>query len=468
MPYVPGIVKRNFRKINFLIGPLLFLTILFLPIEGLSEQGKAVLACTAWVAFWWITEAVELPITSILPIVIFPLSGALTIEQTTTSYGNPFIYLFMGGFIIGLAIEKWDLHKRIAFNIISRVGTSEKRVLLGFMVATAFLSMWISNTAAAIMMLPIGISVSSHFKNDPVFSKNLMLGIAYSASIGGLATLIGTPPNIIFAGIVKESLAIEISFFDWMLFGTPLSIILLFITWVYLSRYKISTTKERTSFAPLTLPKISLQEKRVTAVFVFVAFMWITRSFIWSKIVPGLDDTIIAILGAVLMFIIPAGEGKGNLMDWKTARNLPWDVLLIFGAGLAIAKGFSQTDLTTWLAGHFQALSFMPVVVIILLIIASINFLTEITSNTATASMILPLLITLSISLGIDTLPLMAGAALAASCAFMLPVATPPNAIVFSAGVLRIKDMIRTGFLINIISIILIFLFVQFVWPLIF
>lgn len=468
MQYIPGIVKRNFRKINFIIGPLLFLTVLFLPIEGLSEQGKAVLACTTWVAFWWVTEAVELPITSILPIVIFPLSGALTIEQTTTSYGNPFIYLFMGGFIIGLAIEKWGLHKRIAFNIISRVGMSEKRVLLGFMVATAFLSMWISNTAAAIMMLPIGISVSNHFKSDGIFSKNLMLGIAYSASIGGLATLIGTPPNIIFAGIVKESLSVEISFFDWMLFGIPLSIILLFITWIYLSRYKTSSTKENANFASLTLPKISLQEKRVTAVFVFVAFMWITRSFIWSKIVPGLDDTIIAIMGAVLMFIIPAGEGKGSLMDWKSARNLPWDVLLIFGAGLAIAKGFSQTDLTTWLAGHFEALSFMPTVVIILLIIASINFLTEITSNTATASMILPLLITLSISLGIDSLPLMAGAALAASCAFMLPVATPPNAIVFSSGTLSIKDMIRTGFIINIISIILIFLFVQFVWPLIF
>ena len=468
MQYIPGIIKRHFQKINFIIGPLLFIGILLLPIAGLSDQGKSVLACTAWVAFWWITEAVELPIASILPIVIFPLSGALTIEQTTTSYGSPFIYLFMGGFIIGLAIEKWDLHKRIAFTIISKIGTSEKRVLLGFMVATAFLSMWISNTAAAIMMLPIGISVSNHFNNDPIFSKNLMLGIAYSASIGGLATLIGTPPNIIFAGIVKESLSIEISFFDWMLFGTPLSIILLIITWFYLSRYKVIPKAESAGYAPVKLAKMSIQEKRVTAVFVFVAVMWITRSFIWSSILPGMDDTIIAILGALLMFIIPAGEGKGNLMDWKSARILPWDVLLIFGAGLAIAKGFSQTDLTTWLAGHFASLSFMPIAIIVLLIIAAINFLTEITSNTATASMVLPLLISLSISLGIETLPLMAGAALAASCAFMLPVATPPNAIVFSAGTIKIKDMIRTGFIINIISIILIFLFVQYVWDLIF
>lgn len=461
-------MKIHLKKLNFIIGPILFLIVSFLPITGLSDQGQAVLACTVWVAFWWITEAVELPVTSILPMLIFPLSGALTIEQTTSSYGNPYIYLFMGGFILGLTIEKWDLHKRIAYTIINKVGTSEKKVLLGFMIATAFLSMWISNTATAIMMLPIGVSVASHFKNSKTFSKNLMLGIAYSASIGGLATLIGTPPNIIFAGIVKESLGVEISFFDWMLFATPLSTILLLGTWWYLSRYKIPLETEKVAYQPLKLEKMSIQEKRVAAIFIAVAFLWITRSFIWNKMIPGMDDTVIAILGALLMFTIPAGEGKGTLMDWKTARKLPWDVLLIFGAGLAIAKGFSQTDLTTWLATHFSDLSFLPIALVVIIIIASINFLTEITSNTATASMVLPLLITLSASLAIETMPLLAGAAIASSCAFMLPVATPPNAIVFSSGHVSIKDMMRAGFALNIFSILLIYIFILLVWPIVF
>lgn len=458
----------NFKKINFIIGPLLFLVIYILPIESLSSAGQAVLACTAWVAFWWITETVELPVAAILPIIIFPVSGALSIEQITSSYGHPLIYLFLGGFIVGLTIEKWNLHQRIAFNIINAVGTSEKKIILGIMLATAFLSMWISNTATAIMMLPIGISVASHFTDRQPFSKNLMLGIAYAASIGGLATLIGTPPNIILAGVIKESLGVEISFFDWMLFATPLSVILLMATWFILTRYKIPKDQKKIEYQTHKLEKMTIQEKRVTFVFVTVAFLWLTRSFIWDKFIPGLDDTVIAVFGAVLMFTIPAGEGKGTLMDWKSAKKLPWDVLLIFGAGLAIAKGFSQTDLTTWLAGHFEQLKFLPVYLLILIILTFINFLTEITSNTATASLVLPLLVTLSVSLNIETAPLLAGAAIAASCAFMLPVATPPNAIVFSSGGITIKDMMRAGFALNITSIILIYIFIQFFWDIVF
>ncbi len=458
----------NLKTINFIIGPLLFLLIYALPIEGLSSAGQAVLACTAWVAFWWITETVELPVAAILPIIIFPISGALSIEQITSSYGHPYIYLFLGGFIVGLTIEKWNLHQRIAYNIINVVGTSEKKIILGIMLATAFLSMWISNTATAIMMLPIGVSVASHFNSRQPFSKNLMLGIAYAASIGGVATLIGTPPNIILAGVVKESLGIEISFFDWMLFATPFSALLLLAAWVWLTRYKISKNQTELYYQPQKLGKMTLQEKRVSFVFVTVAFLWITRSFIWDKFIPGLDDTVIAVFGAILMFTIPAGEGKGTLMDWKSAKKLPWDVLLIFGAGLAIAKGFSQTDLTTWLAVQFREFSFLPVYLLVLIIITFINFLTEITSNTATASLVLPLLVTLSVSLGMETAPLLAGAAIAASCAFMLPVATPPNAIVFGSGGVTIKDMMRAGFALNIISILLIYLFVQFVWDVIF
>lgn len=456
------------KKVAFIAGPLLYLMIQAIPFEGLSAEGRSVLACTVWTALWWVTEVVALPVASLLPIVIFPLSGALTVAQTTSSYGNPYIYLFLGGFVIGLAIEQCNLHKRIAFSIIRVIGSGEKKIILGIMVATGFLSMWISNTATAIMMLPIGVSVMEHFKGKQPFSKNLMLGIAYAASIGGMATLIGTPPNIIFAGIVKESLGIEISFLHWMLFATPFSIILLLITWYILTRYTSDQERGQPGFKMAPPGRMSISEKRVTMVFVLTAFLWITRSFIWNRWLPQLDDTVIAILGALLMFIIPSGEKNKTLMDWHAARKIPWDVLILFGAGLAIAKGFSSTDLTRWLGEQFSHLDFLPVALVTILILSGINFLTEITSNTATASMLLPILITLGGAMKLDVLPLLAGAAISASCAFMLPVATPPNAIVFSSGKVTIPDMMRKGFLLDIASVTLTYLFIRFVWGLIF
>lgn len=452
----------NKKTIHFIIGPLLFLIIYLTPFADLSIEGRAVLACTVWVAYWWITEALELAVTSLLPIVIFPLSGALPLEKITTSYGHPFIYLFMGGFILGLAIQKWDLHKRIAFNIIRLTGTSQKRVILGFLLATAFLSMWLSNTATAIMLLPIGVSVIGHFRNIQPFSTNLMLAIAYGASIGGMATLIGSPPNIIFAGIVQNSLNIEITFVGWMIFALPLSCVLLLLTWLYLTRYKVDKNTNDETLAIEKLAPISTAEKRVLYVFILVAFMWITRSFIWVKYIPALDDTIIAIGGAILLFFIPSGRAVNErLMNWSVAKTLPWGVLLIFGAGLAIANGFAGTDLTVWIGQQLSGASILPPFLFILLVIASINFLTEITSNTATASMMLPVLIALGNVLQLDVIGLLVGATLACSCAFMLPVATPPNAIVFSSGQVSLKDMMRTGFWLNILSIIVIYLFVQ-------
>lgn len=452
--------KIQYKRLNFFAGPLLFFIVYYMPIAGLSHEGKAVLASTLWVAYWWITEAAELPVTSLVPVVVFPLSGALSLEHTTTSYGNPFIFLFLGGFLIGLAIEKWNLHKRIAYSIIEKTGISEKKVLLGFMLATAFLSMWISNTATAIMMLPIGASVISQFKSDDRFGKNMMLGIAYSASIGGMGTLIGTPPNIILAGVIEQSMYIEISFFSWMLFATPFSLLLLLICWYYLARPLKSQSEAGFVFRPEPLGKMSVPEKRVLIIFSLTAFLWLTRTFLWNRFIPRMDDTIIAIFGALLMFIVPSGKGRERLLDWKTGKGLPWDVLLIFGAGLAIAKGFSSTDLTTWLATQFTQINLWPFLVL-LIIIASINFLTEITSNTATASIMLPLLFSMSLAMKMEPMPLLIGAALASSCAFMLPVATPPNAIVFSSGHLKINDMVKTGIAMNIISIILIFAFVQ-------
>src|SRR5699024_4680440 len=257
---------------------------------------------TAWVAVWWIGEATEIAVTSLLPILLLPLAGGLSIEETTAAYAHPYIFLFMGGFMIGLAIERWNLHKRIAFSIINYIGKSEKKVIVGFMVATAFLSMWISNTATTLMMFPIALSVIENFKSETVFSKNLMLGIAYSASIGGMATLIGTPPNIILAGIVNESFGMEISFFKWMLFALPFACILLLAAILYLTSYKTPReTNDKQEFTLENLGKITVPEKRVLVVFSIVAFLWITRSFIWEAIIPGLNDTIIAMGGAFLL-----------------------------------------------------------------------------------------------------------------------------------------------------------------------
>lgn len=455
------------KNIAIITGPLVFFILLNYPFESLSNEGRAVLASTAWVAIWWVTEAVELAVTSLIPILLFPLSGALSIDATTTSYGNPFIFLFMGGFILGLAIEHRNLHKRIAFNIIKKLGTGEKKLILGFMVATAFLSMWLSNTATAIMMLPIAYSIIHQFGNVQPFSKNLMLGIAYAASIGGMATLIGTPPNLILAGVIRDNFNIEISFFQWMIFGVPFAICMLAVAYFILSRFKPSFKSEERNFELEKLPEITVAEKRVMIVFIFTAFLWVTRSFFINNFLPALDDTMIAILGAVLVFIIPSGMGDGGLIKWKQAKKLPWDVLLIFGAGLAIAKGFSTTDLATWMASQFISINTLGPFFLALFVVAGINMLTEITSNTATASMVLPLLVTLGASLGIDPIPLMVGGVLSASCAFMLPVATPPNAIVFSSGSMRIQDMIRSGFLLNIAAVVLVMLFIYLLWPIV-
>lgn len=461
-------LRKHSKKIAFVLGPLLYFIVQSIHFTDLSAPGKAVLACTIWISLWWITEAVELVVTSLLPLIIFPLSGALTIGETSSAYGNPFIFLFLGGFIIGLAIEKWNLHKRIAYNIIHLIGFNEKRIILGLMVATAFLSMWISNTATAIMMLPIGLSIIHHFGGRQPFSKNIMLGIAYAASIGGMATLIGTPPNIILAGVAKESLGIELSFANWMLFGVPLATVLLLMVWFSLTRFKSHKTEQTTLFELPTLGKITIPEKRVLLIVGLVAFLWITRTFLWNRWLPQLDDTIIAITGALLMLTIPSGKENTRILEWEATKKLPWSVLILFGAGLAIAKGFSATDLTHWLGNYFTHLGFLPTGLLVILILTSINFLTEITSNTATASILLPILITLSITLNLDTMPLLAGAAIAASCAFMLPVATPPNAIVFSSGELSIKEMMRAGILLNIASIFIIYLFITFFWAVIF
>ncbi|MDN5709144.1 MAG: DASS family sodium-coupled anion symporter [Planococcus sp. (in: firmicutes)] len=484
--------KKSYNKpqlVGLILGPLLFvLTMLFVNPEGLTPEAKAILASTIWIATWWITDAIPIPATSRLPIVFFPLTGGLDVGATTSAYGNDTIFLFMGGFMIALTMEKWNLHKRIALTIISLIGTNTERIILGFMVATGFLSMWISNTATAMMMVPIGLAiiyqVSEALKHDDSidtsqenfgFGKALMLGIAYSASLGGIATLIGTPPNTLLAGAVNEIYGIEITFAEWMLFGVPVAWIFIFVAWFYLIKIAFplklkelpggsAVIKEQKT----ELGKASYEEKIVFAIFLLAAFSWITRSFLLVEFLPGLNDAMVGLIAALILFAIPSKNRRGdNLLDWATAVKLPWGILLLFGGGLAIAAGFTQSGLSEWVGGQLIGLQGINVLIIVLVVAAFVLFLTEITSNTATASMMFPIMASLAVALGIHPYALMVTAAVTASCAFMLPVATPPNAVVFGSGYLKIIDMARAGFILNVFGIVFVGLAVYYFLPLV-
>jgi solute carrier family 13 (sodium-dependent dicarboxylate transporter), member 2/3/5 len=468
-------------QIGRVLGPILFFIIQFYwTPDGLSEQGIAAFAVASWVGIWWVTEAVPIAVTAILPVVLFPLSGALDIATTTAAYGHKYVFLYLGGFFLAIAIEKVNLHRRIALTVISLIGTRMRMIVLGFMVATAFLSMWISNTATSVMMLPIGLAIVAQFRDHPdtpeneheEFGKMLMLAIAYSASLGGMATLIGTPPNLVLAGIVKELYEVEINFLDWMLFAFPLSVLLLFICWVYLTRYAVKLEAahftggvEEIKRQRKLLGIMSSNEKRVLIVFVLTAFAWMTRSFLFSPIIPAIDDTLIALIAGILLFVIPSSEEKGGVLEWDDAKKIPWGILLLFGGGLAIAQGFKDTGLAKWLAEQLTQLDFLPLLVMTLVLVAVINFLTEVTSNLATTAMILPVLAPLAAAMGVHPYIFMVSATLAASCAFMLPVATPPNAVVFGSGYINMSSMMRAGFGLNLISILLITFWVFYLLP---
>lgn len=470
------------EHIGLILGPFLFLlTLFFFHPEGLSQEANAVLASTLWIATWWILEVIPIAVTALLPILLFPLTGALDLQQTTASFGHRYIFLYIGGFILAIAIERWGLHRRIALNIIRLIGANVRMIILGFMVATAFLSMWISNTATSVMMLPIGIAVIKQLRDNPntkedenkVFGKILMLSIAYSASIGGVATLIGTPPNLVLAGIVQELYGIEITFSKWIIIGLPVSLIMLAICWYYLTYLAASFHqqsfpggKQEIQRQIKKLGKISYEEKVVLTVFALTALSWISRSFLLNTFIPALDDTIIAIIAATVLFLLPAGRGeKRAIILWEEAVKLPWGVLLLFGGGLSLAEGFRETGLAEWIGSRLSLLEGLSLILLLLILVAAVNFLTEITSNLATTAMLLPILAPLAAVIGVHPYTLMVGATLAASCAFMLPVATPPNAIVFGSGYLKIPEMVKTGVWLNLISIFILTLVVYFFLP---
>ena len=471
----------NKKKLGLVLGPIsfAFILVLFNP-DDLNYPAKAVLASSVWVAIWWITEAMPIAVSALLPIVLFPLSGGLDLKVTTASYGNKYIYLFLGGFILAIAIEKWKLHKRIALTIIKIVGTNVVNIILGFMIATAFLSMWISNTATAVMILPVGMAIVKQLKDNPntlenensIFAKALMLAIAYSASIGGMATLIGTPPNTVLAGVIEETYGIKISLEQWFSFGFPISVLFLFLAWIYLTRFafkfkqkKFPGGKNEINKQLKALGTISYEEKLVFYVFFGTAFAWITRSRILQLINPSIDDTIIAVVAAILLFILPSRKDNSRLLKWTDVAKLPWDILLLFGGGMALAVGFQTSGLALWMGEQLKALDTVSLIVLLLIVIASINFITEITSNLATTALMLPVLASLANAIDVHPFFLLVGATVAASCAFMLPVATPPNAIVFGSGYLKIEDMLKKGLLMNIISIFILTLMVYYILP---
>ena len=477
------------HTIGLVLGLSLFALIVLLPPSaGLSADGQYVAAVAVLMATWWISEAIPIPATALLPIVLFPALGVMTTSEVTVSYGNHLIFLFMGGFFIAVTMEKWNLHKRLALHTIRLIGTGPNRIILGFMLATAFLSMWISNTATTMMMVPIAMAVIGQaaglLEKTPAntvdtrpghfnFGLALMFGIAYSASIGGVATLIGTPPNAILAGVVENTYGVTISFAAWMGFALPLSAVMLIISWIYLTRIGFRSEmdalpggRQLIEQQLADLGPISRQERWVLVVFLTVAGAWIGRSVIDIPLFKTVQDSTIAIAGALALFLIPANlKRREFLLDWQTAVRIPWDIIILFGGGFALAHGFKESGLSEWLAGQLAFLDGAPPVALILAVALLVIFLTEVTSNTATATVLLPVMAAFAEAMQVHPYGLMIAAALAASFAFMLPVATPPNAIVFGTRYVSIPQMARAGIWLNLLGCLLITLFVTVVLP---
>lgn len=481
------------QKIGLVLGPLLFAAIMLAPTpEGLSPGGQAVAATTAWVAVWWIGEAIPIPATSLLPIVLFPLTGALDVDAATAPYANDLIFLFMGGFFIAMAMQRWDLHRRIALRTIRVIGTGPRRIILGFMVATAFLSMWVSNTATTMMMTPIGLAVILQTSDiidrtggeipteqgEFNFGTALMLCIAYSATIGGVGTIIGTPPNLVLVGAISETFGRSISFAQWMLYGVPIVVLGVPIVWVYVTGFILPPRMESLPGGKAiineeleALGSMTREEKLVLVVFTATALGWLTRSFLLQPVIPGITDSVIAIAGALVLFLIPAREEDGSftfLLDWETAVNIPWGIILLFGGGLAIAAGFAETGLAEWIGSQLNALGGVSIVLVMTVVVVLTIFMTEVTSNTATTAMLMPIMASLAVGLSVHPYGIMIAAATAASFAFMLPVATPPNAVVFGSGYITMPQMAKTGFGLNIIGILIVIVlaltWLPFVW----
>ncbi|MDJ0712424.1 MAG: DASS family sodium-coupled anion symporter [Woeseiaceae bacterium] len=450
---------------------------------GLSDTAWTTAAIGLLMAIWWATEAVPIPVTAFMPIVAFPMLDIASIEDAAAPYANKVIFLFLGGFIIAFAMQRWNLHKRIALSVLQVAGGNGRSLVGGFMLAAASVSMWVMNTSTTMMMLPIAVSIITVIHRTVTelddsarkdFQYSLLLGVAYGATIGGMATLVGTAPNAIMKGFVADTYGVEIHFANWMLVGLPLTILMLPLAWLVLTRiaFKVDFKTSAEGHAALRAMKDELgamtpAEKRVAIIFSLTAFAWVSKKLLVQ--IPGLeglDDSGIAMMGAVALFLVPSGEKTDPmLLRWQYAEKLPWGVLVLFGGGMSLAAAISNTGLAQWLGGSLSMVGDLPVPIIVIIAAAMIIFLTELTSNIATTMTFLPVVGAIAIESGIDPIVLTVPITFAASCAFMLPVATPPNAIVFGSGMLTIPKMVRAGMMLNIGGIFLVSLVALYLAP---
>ena len=474
----PDPATTRTQRLGFWIGVAAFVLILLLPRPaGMTEPAWRTAAVAALMAVWWVTEAIPLAATALVPLVLLPALGILAMAPAAAPYANPVIFLFLGGFLLAAALERSGLHRRLALGVVAAVGTRPERLVLGFLVASAAISMWVSNTATVLMLLPLATPVIELASGDREgssgdgFDAALLLAIAYGASIGGIGTLIGTPPNALLAGFMAEAHGMRISFARYMLVGVPLVLVAVPLAWVVLVRVVLRRAPREAAVASTAsaslaeqrrlLGPISKGELRVGIIAALTAIAWMFQPLI-ERVLPGASDTGIAMTAALSLFLVPTGGGR-RALDWQTAERMPWGVLILFGGGLSLAAAIQGSGLALWLGEAMGGLRALPVFVVILLVTTLITALTEFTSNTATAAAFLPLASSLAIGIGVDPLLLAVPAALAASSGFMLPVGTPPNAIVFASGRLTIGQMARAGVAIDVIMVVLITLVGYFV-----
>ena len=474
-----------YKKIGLLLGPVLFLIMYNLPYEIVNPEADKVISVALWMVVWWITETVSISVTALIPLVIFPLFGILDMKTVSANYGSPIVFLFFGGFVMALALEKVNLHKRIALNIIRITGTSPNKVILGFMVATASLSMWISNTATTVVMLPIALSVINLLKNDEDgftkgdknFALSIMLGVAYAANVGGIATIIGTPPNTVLVGFMEQEYNTQVSFFKWMLMGIPFSLIMLGVIYFVLVKLIYpnnlsgkSNSKKLIDNEIEKLGPIRKIEKKVLWIFIIAIFLWIFRNYVNEYVsFIKLSDAGISVLAAFILFSFPFNLNQGKfILEWDDTKKLPWGILILFGGGLSLASGLSTTGVIDFIGEAVSSYGFKSILMIGSLLIFIMLFMTELMSNVALVAIFASVVAGIAIGLDSDILLMLIPVTMASSCAFMLPMATPPNAIVFASGHIKVHEMAKAGILLNIISVLILIAFAGFVIPIIF
>lgn len=463
-------------------GPLIFIAFILYPGSIVGPEADKVIGIALWMILWWVTEAASISVTALIPLTFYPLFGVMSVKDVAANYGHPIVFLFFGGFVMALALEKANLHKRIALGIIKRIGTSPDKVILGFMIATAFLSMWISNTATTVVMLPIAYSViqllvndeDGFTKNDKNFALSIMLGIAYSANVGGIATLIGTPPNIVLAGFMESEYGYSISFVRWMIAGVPFAIIMLGFIYIILTKIvypnKLANFTESTKSIDEEIKKLgtwSVDEKLVVCIFMIAISLWVAKNYL-NDVFPelNLSDTTISMLAAFACFTVMV---KNNmLLAWEDTKKLPWGIIILFGGGLALASALSGVGIIKMIGDLVSENKALSVFAVSAILISVMLFMTELMSNVALVAIFAPMIAGVATGLGINILHLLIPIAMASSCAFMLPMSTPPNAIVFASGHIKVAQMARAGIILNLVSIALLILFFNFVIPLIF